>query len=313
VSLQHWENYYRGGALATCPLGPDSGYTQEVRDAWVTFFSDLPDGSRILDIGTGNGAIALIARETAIAERRKYEIHGTDLAQIDPVRDVPDGVRLLSGIRFHPQVATEQLPFDTGSFDAVSGHYALEYTTVDHALGEIHRVLKTGGRAQFILHNADSIVARNARESLLQTATVLEETTIFRKLRRYLQAERQSASATQKSRVALAEAIEVLRKAAGHTTNPLTLNVTLDAVQRILAARQRVSPAALALEIGRIEGNTRASVHRLRDLIRTAQTEAGVNRLAELARSRGFEVREMAPQYHAVSNLVGWRLRLAKP
>lgn len=217
MSLRHWKNYYRDGALASCPLGPGSGYTQELRDIWVEFFSGLPEDARILDIGTGNGAVALIALESAASAGRHYEIHGTDLAQID------------------------------------------------RALGEIHRVLKPGGRALFILHHAESIVARKARQTLQQSALVLEETKILRKLRRHLEAERRS-----------------------HT-------------------------AALVLEADRFEGNIRASVRRLQDLLRCGQSEAGMGSISKLARAQGFHVREMALQYHSGTALVGWRLRLAKP
>ena len=313
MSLQHWENYYRSGALASCPVGQDPGYTLELRDVWTQFFSGLPEAARILDIGTGNGAVALIALETAASAGKRYEIHGTDLAQIDPARDVQDGARLFSGIRFHARVATEQLPFEASSFDAVSGQYALEYAVVDRALQEIHRVLRSGGSAQFILHHAESIVAHKARETLLQSALVLDETKIFRKLRRHLGAERRSRSAARRTWADLVAALGTLRQAAGQTDNPLMLNVTIDAVRKLLAARQQMSPAALNLETDRFERNIRASVRRLEDLIRCGQTEAGMQSMSELALAQGFEVLELALQHHAGDTLVGWRLRLARP
>lgn len=313
MSLQHWEDYYRGGALASCPVGPGGGYTQELRDVWVEFFSGLPESARILDIGTGNGAVALIALETAAAVGRHYEIHGTDLALINPARDVQGGSQLFTGIQFHARVATEQLPFEAASFDAVSGQYALEYTNVDQALREIHRVLKPGGGAQFILHHADSIVAQKARASLLQSALVLEETRVLRKLRRHLEAERRSQSAARKTRADLVAALDALRQAAGQTQDPLMLNVTIDAVQKLAAARHQLRPAALGLEIDRFEGNLRASVRRLQDLIRCGQTEAGMQGISELVLACGFEVQELALQHHAGDTLVGWRLRLVEP
>ncbi len=190
MNLEHWESYYRGGALVSCPMGLEPGYTGEVRDAWVTFFATLPDGARVLDIGTGNGAVALIAKETAATLGRSFEIHGVDLAQVDPVRHVPNGATLLAGIEFHPGVPAEQLPFEANGFDAVSGQYALEYTQRDRALAEIFRVLKPGGRGQFLLHHRDSVIVRNADESLHHAALVLDDTKVFRLLRRYLEAER---------------------------------------------------------------------------------------------------------------------------
>jgi len=312
VSLEHWENYYRGGALVSCPLAPGSGYTQELREIWVEFFAALPGNARILDVGTGNGAVALIALETAAAAGRQFEIHATDLAQIDPVRDVRDGARLFAGIHFHAAVATEQLPFETTTFDAISGQYALEYTDTGRALREIHRVLKSGGNAQFVLHHADSIVAHKARQSLEQSTLVLQRTNILRKLRRHLETERHSPTAARKTSADLAAALGTLEQAAGQSDNPLILNVTIDAVRKLFAARQHMSPAALDLESHRFEGDVRASVRRLQDLIRCGQTEAGLQTIAGLAQSQGFEVQKMALQHHGGDTLVGWLLRLRR-
>jgi SAM-dependent methyltransferase len=230
LSVAHWENYYRGGALATCPMGPGSGYTLEMREVWLAFFSNLPDGAKVLDVGTGNGIIALFAKEAAGAVGRHYEIHGTDLAQIDPVRDVRDGACAVHRDPLPPRVPTERLPFGPGTFVAVSGHYALEYTQFDASLLEIFRVLKPGGRAQFIVHHAGSVLVRNAHESLRQSDLVLNDTKVFRKLRRHLEAERRSAAAARATWQQLVEAVTLLRRTAAQVRPALTLDITVDAV-----------------------------------------------------------------------------------
>ena len=312
-SLEHWENYYRTGALATCPVTPGSGYTLELHDVWKSFFSSLPDGARILDIGTGNGAIALIAKETAGALGRNYEIQGADLAQIDPARDVPDGARLFEGIEFHARVPMEQLPFATGFFDAVSGQYALEYAEVGAALGEIARVLKGGGRAQFIVHHADSVIVQNARESLAHADLVLNESKILRKLRRFLESERRSHAAARSNWDALLEAANQVKAAAGTAKSALILSVTADAVQKLLNARQQLTPPALERHIDHVEADIRASVRRMDDLVRVARSAQDIDGIKAAAVSLGFADGEAHEQRHGGHNLVGWRLNLGKP
>lgn len=308
MSLKHWQVYYRTGALATCPTGPDGTYDREVRDAWVEFFSARPDGARILDIGTGNGAVALIAKETAAGLGLTFEIHGTDLAEIDPHRDVPDGQRRLAGIRFHSEVATESLPFEAGYFNGICAQYALEYMKIDEALMEIQRVLAPTGRARFILHHTDSVLVQNARESLQQTDMVLKETRIYRLLGRYLDAFHKSSPNTQYHLDALMKAGETLKRAAASAKSRLVLRVTLEAVQRLVNARTRMSPAMLEQEVSRVEAELRASVTRLKDLCQCALGETELDELASIAGDAGLALVDQGLQLHAGTNLVGWRV-----
>ena len=180
MDTDHWASYYRSGALVSCPTNPEPYYTMEVREAWAQFFSGLDDGDRILDLGTGNGPVALIASETARENARHYEIDGVDLADINPHQHVPGGANLLAGIRFHGGVNIESLPFSGQKFDAISGQYIVEYTDKGKTIAECARVLTPGGRCQFILHHDDSIIVRNALESLRQAELISKRKTIQR-------------------------------------------------------------------------------------------------------------------------------------
>jgi len=313
LSLEQWETYYRGGMIATCPLGPDGGYDFEVRDAWVEFFSMLPSEARILDVGTGNGVVALIAAEMASTQGRNWQIHATDLAQIDPKRHVRDGARRLAGITFHAGVATEHLPFESESFDAVSGHYSLEYTDTAAALAEIHRVLKPASDAQFIVHHADSMLFHSAGHSLRESEIVLAETNVFRRLHRIVTMEQVVPGTTQRATDELRAAIQVLKhelEQARQSGRGHVLSVALDAVQKLLVARKEMKPAAVGLEVDRAEAEMRDSVQRLNDLIGHARTQQDMESIERDAAAAGFSLIERMPLYYARSNLVGWQLLL---
>jgi ubiquinone/menaquinone biosynthesis C-methylase UbiE len=314
VSLEQWENYYRAGALSTCPTAPDGGYDLEVRDAWVGFFTPLPDGARVLDIGTGNGVVALIASETAASLGRTWDVHGTDLARIDPAKHVRDGARKFTGITFHAGVASEQLPFEAAHFDAVSGHYSLEYADTARALEEVARVLKPGGTAQFIVHHSNSALIRSARQSLREAHWLFSEAKVYRRLHKLVTME----NLTDKTNTALASlqasirelkaAIEPARRQGGGRV----LTVALDATQKLLEARQRMAPAAVGIEVDRAEQDLRASVRRLNDLVAHARADEDMAALEDQARAAGLEVVERTLQLHNGSNLVGWRIALRK-
>jgi ubiquinone/menaquinone biosynthesis C-methylase UbiE len=313
LRASYWESYYRGGAIAACPTGPDGNYTLELREIWIEFFAALADRARLLDIGTGNGAIPLIARQTADSLKRSYEIHGADLARINPVRDVAGGAQLFAGIAFHPGVAAEELPFEDASFAAVSGQYALEYTDVPRSLAEIMRVLAPGAAARFLMHHAGSIVIERARASLRHADVVLSDTKVYRKVRRFLEAEKRSPAGARRAWDELSGAMATLRDTARSEPDRRVIDVTLDAIPKLLDQRRSLAPAALEREIDAVENDLRYAGRRQNDLIEVALSDSAMAQCAERARAQGFVDVNYRAVNHAQHVLVGWLLCLRKP
>ncbi|MDH4048806.1 MAG: class I SAM-dependent methyltransferase [Gammaproteobacteria bacterium] len=313
MNLDHWESYYRGGSLVSCPTNPEPYYTGEVRKAWAEFFAELPDGARVLDMGTGNGAVALIARETAQENERYFEIHGVDLARIDPLKYVPGAEAMLAGIQFHPGVSTEALPFDSDYFSAVGGQYILEYTDTDKSISEAYRVLKPGCACQFILHHADSIVVRNAMESLRQADFALSEVKVLRKFHTYCERARKSPSRAISARNNLYHAGALLQKAASQSTNPVLLKFLVDSISGLLANRGRLTEGQMLQETLRFERELRNWLLRLKDLASAAPAEERVKDILAAARRMGFDETSAQLQMQDGEILVGWRVALRKP
>ncbi len=316
LGIEQWEAYYRSGALATGPAGPDGGYDLEIRQAWVEFFSTLRDGARILDVGTGNGVVALLAAETAAARAKKWEIHASDLADINPTHDLAEGAHRMAGIQFHPRVATEKLPFEAQSLDAVSGHYALEYTDTAKALRELQRVLKAGSEAQFILHNSHSALIHNANWTLHEAEFVLQTSKIYRRMHRLLTLENAANEVVQNAAVELRAAIQLVKAELARVqihSAGRTLSVTLDAVQTLLSMVKQLRPQALGLEIDRAEQELRASLHRQQDLVKHARGAVDMEAIKQQAIAVGFSQIEFMPIHHNRVNLVGWLLLMHRP
>lgn len=315
MSLEHWENYYQSGALVTGPAGADGLYDQEVRQVWTEFFNTLPAQTRLLDLGCGNGAISLIARETALARGLQWEIVATDLARIDPPRFVRNGAVRLAGIDFHAGVATERLPFEDASFDAVSGHYALEYNEPVAALAQIFRVLKPGGDAQFVLQGSESTHVQMARWSMQEAELVLKQLKIFRRLHRLVTMEGATEAATRHAGEELRAGIQALKQAleqARQAGAGRILSVALDAVQKLLAARKEMRPQLVGLEVDKAEQDLRATWRWVSDVVNHARDEQGIAALRDQAIATGFTLVESMPQYHG-GQPMGWLLLMHRP
>ena len=171
-----WSQYWQFDRIASCFDGAgESNYADEIADGWRRFFDALPDGARILDLCTGNGAAALIAAETARARAGNFRIVAVDQANIDPALHVSRHEEDYASIIFLRGTEIEALPFPRAGFAAVISQYGIEYTDLEASLPEAVRMIAPGGRLRFVIHAADGIVARDSRAVIADADLLLQE------------------------------------------------------------------------------------------------------------------------------------------
>lgn len=175
-----WDKYWHSDRIASCMDGAErSNYDERVAAGWRAFFEALPERGRILDICTGNGAIAVIAAETGAALGKDFSVTGVDLADIDPLKFVPRYGDTARAIRFMGKVDCAQLPFDDGGFDAVVSQYGIEYSDLDRSLPEAVRVLAPAGRLRLAMHAAEGAVVAGARRMIADSDFLLGEARLY--------------------------------------------------------------------------------------------------------------------------------------
>ena len=309
MTLPQWEAYWRTGSVVSCPTDSGGGCTGNLRSVWEQFFEALPERARVLDIGTGNGALPLIALETARRRSVTLEVHGVDLARVEPRRHVPDGMRLFEDAVFHGGVSAETMPFAAGYFDAVSGQYALEYMRREAVLREVHRVMVVGAPARFVLHHAASIVVRNARESLLHARELEDRAGAFADLRAFVAAERSDAAQAAQLYARMTERMQHLHRLAAESKGSnLLAGVVLPALGKLFERRQRLSAAEFSAALDAVHRGFKATEQRLRELVDAALDEAAMVRLVDQAQDCGFRDVQSSPLWQDAEDLVGWRL-----
>ena len=171
-----WNRYWQYDRIASC--FDDAGahnYEGEIAGGWRDFFNGLPDNCRILDLCTGNGAVAILAAEAGLAAGKAFEIVAVDRADIDPARFVTRHRQELKAVAFHPATDVEALPFPDSSFDAVVSQYGVEYSDMSRSLAEICRVAGPGAHVRLVLHAAEGVV-RSDSEAFVADADFLLET-----------------------------------------------------------------------------------------------------------------------------------------
>ncbi|HET9819191.1 MAG TPA: class I SAM-dependent methyltransferase [Rhodanobacteraceae bacterium] len=207
-----WDQYWRDGRLASCGGEGGTNYQPAIAEGWRRFFSTLHDGARILDICTGNGAVARLAAEAARGHNLHVAIDAVDSASINPTGLGPDA----GMVTFSPRVPAESLPFPDASFDFIVGQYAIEYTDLERSLAELKRVSRQTATVRFVTHAAGSVVVQEAKRQI-DDAERLTATGIFEAAEALARAagNNPSAASLDDVRGNFRSALESLQAAAG--------------------------------------------------------------------------------------------------
>jgi ubiquinone/menaquinone biosynthesis C-methylase UbiE len=188
-TVSAWSRYWRSAQLAACMGGEDGNYAGVIRSSWESYFENAGEGARILDLATGNGAIALIAAAVSRDKNRDFEVHGVDIAELAPEAATRGQEELLEAIQFHSHTSIESLPFDDKSVDVISSQYGIEYANATAVLEECARVLKVKGRIMMITHSIDSVVMKQTEIDLDDSQLLIESLDIVNKFKQLLEVE----------------------------------------------------------------------------------------------------------------------------
>ena len=161
-SAQAWGDLWQRGVLHSCATGIDGNYDGAIAAFWREGFASLAAGDRLVDLATGNGPLLLLAKQEAARRGITLDLHGVDLAPIQPSAALQDGGALMAGITFHPQTDMARLPFPEASVAMACSQFGFEYGASPAVVDEIVRVLAPGASVRLVMHSDDSLVARTA-------------------------------------------------------------------------------------------------------------------------------------------------------
>lgn len=208
-----WSRLWKTGALHSCARGIEGNYDGALGAFWRARFDVLHGGNRVVDIGTGNGALPLLAKACATERGVKLEIHGVDSAQIDPASSIAGGAERFSGISFHTGISADSLPFEEASVDLVTSQYAFEYMPRMQTLAELTRVTRAGGRVAFVMHSRDSVISRVANEQLQGCSYLFDQSDFFQLARSLIRLLSNARSAFDRAQLCADPKAEALRLA----------------------------------------------------------------------------------------------------
>jgi len=152
---EHWSEYWEQGYITSFGDAFKMNYQGEIKALWQNFSRTLDKHSKVLDIGTGNGAVIELIQSVS-----QHECVGIDQATIN------DKVTKLINGSFISNISAEKMPFKDNDFDVVTSQFALEYSDVDLSLSEISRVLSLKGKLRLVCHHENSIIVKPNKQIL---------------------------------------------------------------------------------------------------------------------------------------------------
>ncbi|NLC61143.1 MAG: methyltransferase domain-containing protein [Gammaproteobacteria bacterium] len=287
-SAGHWSRYWRTGALHACVSGESGGIFSE--DFWKDFFAGVEGPVRLLDIGTGNGLIPLLATRYLGGRAR---IHGIDAAQIHPgAARHPE----LADVEFMSGVAAEHLPLDNSSIDVVSSQFALEYSDIASSLDEVLRVLSPAGQLAFVMHARDSRISTVSRAQLRQIEWLRTSGGFFDSARGMIQVlESRRDTGSDRGSHALARqryndvAMALIRRLERENDGDVLARAAI-AVQRTLAACVAGTEAGEIDRLERMVEELDDEASRLREQLDAARTPEQVREIRHRLEIAGMDV-----------------------
>ncbi|HSX63732.1 MAG TPA: methyltransferase domain-containing protein [Pseudoxanthomonas sp.] len=317
LNAEPWSRLWKAGILHSCATGIAGNYDGTVRSFWHGRFASLADGQCLVDIGTGNGAVPLLAKDYAETRGILLDIHGVDIADIDPVASAPGGSERYAGIQFHPCTSATALPFAAGEVSLLCSQFAFEYVPRDQAIAEIVRVIGPNGRAALVMHSDQSIVAQVGEQQLQGCSYLLDESDFLKRAAALARVLSQAPDDARRAALAQNPHAEITRHEFNDSARALMEKISELEVAEVLkkAAQQISSALQLAGRSGQtalaIIESARAALQdeqaRLLQLRSALVDEEALAAIRDGFQAAGFSV-HCSPLYYRDNIRLGWTM-----
>lgn len=318
-----WSSYWKGRRLSCVQSGHGIRYPEILEQLWREYFRLLDDHAVLLDIGTGNGAIAIVANDIARELDRAYEIHAADQSDIDPPAYLRGTGLVTDGIIFHANTPAEKTDFDDVRFDVITGQYALEYTNLEATVRELARLLKPGGRARFVLHKRGSRVYEQTQKQIRDLQVLRVDLQLLDKAREMMRAvyaceseglsDNASRERMQLSRAAFFSAAKTLHEIAPHSAYRKMFSDVLKILAHYWNTRRQHALETFLERMDELELELSTTEQRHRAMCDSALDAEGIEQLETLFDEHGFtDATLRTVEDRDAGAVLGWDLALRK-
>ena len=309
MSSKHWQQYWKQAVISSFGETEPDWYRQELLPFWENLFSGLPDGVRVLDVATGNGAVTRIAASVNEQEQKQLELQAVDRVETVAV----PGVKLL------PPSPLETLD-SKYRYYLVTAQFGLEYSRIDQSLPAIARLLESEGRLVVIAHHVDSRISHFSREEMKQYRAIFRQQDLFPRLEKLLKIMGDTRNPRQRQQLAGNPRAQAARKAVNRSISQLTGHfpegiVIANLLKQINPLFQQLMNQSLDQKLAylhSIRKELQLARLRLADQLDAAWSEGDVSKMQVLAEKLGLETSRQEEVHDRDGELLAWKLYFRK-
>jgi SAM-dependent methyltransferase len=299
-----WTQYWKTGNLESLPEDQAAGRLGALESAWKEFFSQLPEGARLLDLATGGGDVL----RRAISAGRNFRIAGVDIADLSAVNATLPGVELAG----HTELS--HLPFADAAFDAVTSQFGIEYADAAAATAEAMRVLVPGGRGHFVLHHAGGAITESVAANLAADRAVFAGSNAFQLGRTIFELRQRAARSAE---IALADAafqnaVGTLQSRVGNDRAFGTARNLVGFLTRLAGAPDALPPSEALHRMDVVEEHNRGRTLRKQAQLDAALDREGIDKFMVCLRNADATIGTLQELKYPMGRPMAWSLQFHK-
>ncbi|MGV6851422.1 MAG: class I SAM-dependent methyltransferase [bacterium] len=263
---EHWSQYWTEGNLTSLPQDFKENYDGAIASFWNAVFEDVPQKASIIDVCTGNCAIAILVDEFAHSKQKKWEVTAIDASEINKNNIIlahPDLAANLNRIKLKSHSKVESLT-EQSCYDLVTSQYGIEYCDWGESAKKIAKILKPDGRFCFVSHSGSTDIAKYMKAEQ-QDYHFLYTHKLFALLKSYLE-NRKSA---QELRVGLTKISGKIQAHYPSKPSPLIVSI-YRTIQQIMAMNDQAL-LSNKKNINRFNSEHLSAFQRMRDVLDVTQ------------------------------------------
>jgi SAM-dependent methyltransferase len=291
-----WDTYWHGtGDVAAYSSGGVNH--PAILAFWDKFFQGVKQDysrPRIIDIASGNGAV--IKRALAAFDDQASDFTCLDVSDA-AITNIRNQFPQVEGL-----VADAcDIPLDSGSFDISTSQFGVEYAGLG-AINEAARLLATGGRLAFLLHNQAGSIHRECVESLDAIVRLQESRFIpyaaamfdagFKAVRG---ADREPYEAAAKQLAPATRTLETIMKQYGQHVAGDTISSLYNDVAQIHERIQHYEPGEVLDWLNKMDSELDAYARRMSSMSQSAIDNETFEKILKGLRSQAYRIDRAEP------------------